>query len=162
MHGRLIFGNVERGDHPLEEAFFKTISPPLEDFARHHSLIIWKYPRHAPQWIFHFLHPLGGFASVTLNCDSVGKPPRIRAAIQGQWYVDDHEQAIRRVSSLATLREVPPASEQIIAGLEDILSTVTAWPRSVLTVSPLDVSPQEIADSKVLRSEFELSLRLPT
>ena len=97
-----------------------------------------------------------------MNCDSVAKPPQIRALNQWQWYVDDHELALRRVSSRATLREVPPVSEQIVAGLEDILSTVVAWPRSVLTVSPLDVSPQEIAESKLLRSEFELSLRLPT
>lgn len=151
-----LFGNAPRGDS-AGQAFLERIAPAMESFAYRHSLTIWKYPHHQPIWMFHFLHPKGGFGWLQLYCDSFSNDPKsVRAWIQGEWYVDEHARNCRLVSSIPSRKEIEPDNERIVDALESLLSSVIEWPKSSLMASDLALASGQTC------SDFELSLRIPT
>lgn len=149
------FGNAPRGDS-VAQAFLERIAPALESFADRHALTIWKYPHHQPLWMFHFLHPKGGFGWLQLSCDTFAKNPRsVRAWIQGGWSIDEHGRNCRLVSSMPSRKEIPPDIERIVEALGALLSSVIEWPTSSLVASDLAPTAAQAG------SDFERSLRLP-
>ena len=151
-----MIGNPPRGDSAAQ-GFLERMAPALENFAYRHSLTIRKYPHHQPIWMFHFLHPKGGFGWLQLYCDTFSNAPEsVRAWIQGEWYIDEHDRNCRLVSSTPSRKEIEPDVERIVDALELLLSSVIEWPKSSLIASDVALASDQAG------SEFELSLRLPT
>jgi hypothetical protein len=160
-HRQRIFGYEECEDAE-GDAFFKSISEDLEAFAWEHHLTIWKYPYRAPMWMFHFLHPKGGFAFLQLYCASNAKKRElVRVSVYGDWYMDDHENRLRRHYPHGESVEVRPASEEIVRCLAKQLEAIVACPVAELVAAEYSYVPTGDGRGNDLVSEFELSLRVP-
>jgi len=156
-----IYGYEECRDAAID-AFFTSISEELEEFARQHHLTIWKYPGRGPMWVFHFLHPAGGFGSVQLYCVRELKTrDGLRVSISGNWYVDDHEKRLRRHYPHAETWEVQPISEEILPSLARQLDRIVRCPPEDLVPTQYTYVPTGDGQGNELVSDFELGLRVP-
>jgi hypothetical protein len=143
-------------------AFYKRISEDLEAFSRQHHLTIWKFPQRSSMWMFHFLHPAGGFAWLQLNCsrESKGVEP-LRVWISGTWYVDDHEKRLRRHYPHAASFEAQPIAEDIVRCLARQLEAIVQCSAADLVPAEYTYVPTGDGAGNELLSDFELSLQLP-
>lgn len=144
------------------DAFYRNISADLEAFACEHHLTIWKYPHRAPMWMFHFLHPAGGFAWLQLYCaNDLKNGEGIRAWISGNWYVDDHERRLRRHYPYGESLEVQPVSGAVVMYLAAQLEAIVRYAPADLVPTEYSYVPTGDGRGNDLVSDFELSLRVP-
>lgn len=143
------------------DAFYKSISEELLAFASAHHLTIWKFPDRAPMWMFHFLHPAGGFAWLQLYCAREPKSGEaLRVSVSGTWYVDDHEKRLRRHYPHAVSFDVQPVSTDIVMCLTRQLDALLRCPATDLISSEYSYMPtgDGAGDDRV--SDFELGLQV--
>src|SRR2546423_14478463 len=75
---------------------FRAVAPTLEDFARHHDLLIERYRRGKPAWELRFARRAGGEAVVTISYrERTGHVLDVSIT----WWVDDREGRTRRLRS---------------------------------------------------------------
>ena len=75
---------------------FRAVAPVVEAFAREHELLIERYRRGKAAWELRFERQLGGEAVITISYrERTGHVLDISAT----WWIDDREQATRRLRS---------------------------------------------------------------
>ena len=112
-------------------------------------------------WMFHFLHPAGGFAWLQLYCARELKSAELlRVSVYGSWYVDDHEKRLRRHYPHAESLDVQAVSKDIVMCLARQLEALLRCPATDLVPSGYSYVPtgDGAGDDRV--SDFELSLRV--
>ncbi len=144
------------------DAFYRSISGDLEAFASAHHLTIWKYPGRTPTWMFHFLHPAGGFGWLQLYCARELKNDAVfRVSVYGTWYVDDHEKRLRRHYPHAENWEAQPIAQDIVLCLTRQLDRILSCPATDLVAAEYTYVLTGDGHGNELVSDFELSLRVP-
>jgi hypothetical protein len=148
-------------ENSVIDVFYRSISEDLEAFAAARHLTIWKYPDRVPMWMFHFLHPAGGFGWLQLYCATELKRGEVlRLSVSGTWYVDDHEKRLRRHYPHAESFDVQPISKDIVMCLARQLEALLRCPATDLVPSEYSYVPTGDGAGNDRVSDFELSLRV--
>jgi hypothetical protein len=139
---------------------FGVLEPCLASFAERRSLFVRKWLHNYPMWGFFFRHPLNGTGSLQLSI--YRQNATFVAAVAGGWHVDDQD-SLQRTSLWFDLETLPsPGSNDVVAGLEKLLSKILSAPPSARSrVSRLMERRKDDAGQVVL-SDFENSLQVPT
>lgn len=155
------YGYEACGDAAID-AFFESISEDLYAFASAHHLTIWKYPGRSPMWMFHFLHPMGGFAWLQLHCArELESSAELQLSVYGVWYIDDHERRVRRHYPHAERWGAQPIAGDILDCLARQLDKILSCPATHLVPAEYTYVPTGDGKGNERVSDFELGLRVP-
>jgi hypothetical protein len=108
-------------------AFFQKLSAVLLDFATAHNLSIDEYYHESPSWSFHFRHPKGGAASVSLE-----RVDDSTIRIDGTWYIDEYETFTRHMKQNLT-QDLVLQNINLRSELETCLKEVASWEKKDMT-----------------------------
>lgn len=151
----------ERCEDAEADATFRIWARDLESFAERHHLAVWRYPGRAAVWMFHFLHPAGGFGSLQLSCVRQKEAAPLEAWISARWYIDDHEKELRWEQPYRESVKTAPNAGAIVAALEGELDTLVRTPRTKLVPNEQSFVPTGDGHGGFFVSDFERSLRVP-
>jgi hypothetical protein len=143
------------------EAAFGRWARDLESFAERHHLAVWRYPERAAAWMFHFLHPAGGFCWLQLYCVRPKDASGLETRVSAHWYIDDHEKRLRWEYPYRESVEVGHNAEAIVSALESQLDILVRTPRTQLVPSEYSFVPTGDGRGDFFVSDFERGLRVP-
>ena len=129
--------NVERlpGDlaHPVLRAAFDTLTPELEAFADHHSLLVERYQRGFSMWTFLFQHPKGGAASLQFNITLSPENGRLVGSLLSHWWLDVEPGQRRLIAEFPTVRVASLLPSDVRYSLERAFDQVIGTEETALS-----------------------------
>jgi hypothetical protein len=155
VYGRETCEDAEAG------AAFERWARDLQLFAERHHLTVWRYPQRASTWMFHFLHPAGGFCFLQLHCVRPKETYPLEAWVSAHWYIDDYEKGLRWEPPYRESVKAGDDVEAIVSTLEGQLDILVRTPRSELVPSACSFVPTGDGRGNFSASDFERGLRVP-
>ena len=155
-----IYGHETCEDAETDAAFGRWMSD-LQSFAERHQLTVWRYPHRAPAWVFHFLHPTGGFCFLQVHCVRPKETCPLEAWVSTHWYIDDYEKGLRWEPPCRESAKVRDDAQAIVSVLESQLDILVRTPRTVLVPSEYTFVPAGDGRGDFFVSDFERGLRVP-
>ena len=161
MNGSLRVHGHERSEDAEADAVFRTWARDLESFAERHHLAVWRYPGRAAVWVFHFLHPEGGFCSLQLGCVRPKETAPLEPLISSRWYIDDNEKKLRWERPYRESVRTALNAQAVVSALEKELSNLVRTSRTQLVPSEYGFVPTGDGQGDFFVSDFERALRVP-
>jgi hypothetical protein len=150
----------ERCEDTEADAAFRSWARDLKSFAERHHLAVWRYPGRAAAWMFHFLHPAGGFCWLQLYCVRQKEAAPLETWISAHWYIDDHEKKLRWEQPYRESIKTRSDAKAIVSALETQLDILVRTPRDQLVPREYSFAPTGDGRGDFFVSDFERSLRV--
>jgi hypothetical protein len=148
---------------PIASRFFESFAATLNEYADRRQLAIRRYQQNQPIWMFHFLHPKGGFGAVQLTYSRLVGEDQGRPFICAHWHDDNEETLMRHLheSTAPELMEADTGIDALLAAIDRHLAEVLAWTRDGLKPAIRIFSTSARDEQGNLTSELERRFRLP-